>query len=130
VGSGQSATALYELELTGAGAACGRSTGDLGTVYVRYRNADSGGVEEISHRLERGSVGRRTPETSPRFFLAACAAEFAELLRGSEHAAGGSFEELRRVLERVAVRPELCRDARVRELLELVARAPGLPRAE
>jgi Ca-activated chloride channel family protein len=123
VGSGQSATALYELELQGAPEA------DLGTVYVRYRNVDTGRVEEISHRLEGAAVRARAPETDPRFFLAACAAEFAELLRESEHAAGGSFEQLRSVLERVAAQPALRNDSRVQELLELVRLAKGLPRA-
>jgi Ca-activated chloride channel family protein len=123
VGSGQSATALYELELQGAPGA------DLGTVFVRYRNVDTGGVEEISHRLEGASVRKRTPESDPRFFLAACAAEFAELLRGSEHAAGGSFDALRPVLEETAAQPALRGNARVQELLDLVRRAKGLPRA-
>ncbi len=128
VGSGQSATALYELELHGP--AGRRSTGDIGTVYVRYRDPDTGRVEEISHRLERSAIRRRTPKTAPRFFLAACAAEFAELLRASEHASGGSFDALRYTLEKVAVQPALRRDSRVRELLQLVRRAKGLPRAK
>jgi Ca-activated chloride channel family protein len=123
VGSGQSATALYELELQGLAEA------DLGTVYVRYRNVDTGRVEEISHRLEAAAVRTRTPETDPRFFLAACAAEFAELLRESEHTAGGSFDQLRSVLERVAAQPALRNNSRVQELLELVRLAKGLPRA-
>ncbi len=123
VGSGQSATALYEVELQGARGA------DLGTVYVRYRDVDSGRVEEISHRLEAASVRARTPESDPRFFLAACAAEFAELLRTSEHAAGGSFDALRETLERAASQPALRDNPRVQELLELVRRAKGLPRA-
>ena len=123
VGSGQSATALYELELHG------ELAGDLGTVYVRYRNIDTGEVEEISHRLERADLRKRTPETDPRFFLAACSAEFAEILRESEHASGGSLDNLRYVLEKVAVQPALRRDLRVRELLWLVRCAKGLPRA-
>jgi Ca-activated chloride channel family protein len=124
VGSGQSATALYELELQGAAEA------DLGTVHVRYRDVDSGRVEEVAHRLEAVAVRARTPESDPRFYLAACAAEFAELLRGSEHAAGGSFDALRAVIEQVAAQPALRGDLRVQELVELVRRAKGLPRAE
>ncbi|HOX06920.1 MAG TPA: von Willebrand factor type A domain-containing protein [Planctomycetota bacterium] len=123
VGSGQSATALYELELQGPADA------DLGTVYVRYKNVDTGRVEEISQRLEARSLRPRTPESDPRYYLAACAAEFAELLRDSEHAAGGSFDALRETLERAAAQPALRYDPRVVELLELVRKAKGLPRA-
>ena len=34
-----------------------------------------------THRLENDIVKRRSPESEPRYFLAACAAEFAEILR-------------------------------------------------
>jgi hypothetical protein len=74
-------------------------------------------------------VQARTPESDPRFYLAACAAEFAELLRESEHAAGGSFDALRAVLEKVAAQPALRGNPRVQELLDLVRKAKGLPRA-
>jgi Ca-activated chloride channel homolog len=128
VGSGQSATALYEIELFGNQAL--DSGNDLGTVYVRYRNIDSRRIEEISHRLRLSDRKKRTPASDPRFFLGACAAEFAELLRDSEHASGGSFSKLRRVLEEVVVHPAMKHDSRARELLLLVKKAQGLPRAK
>ncbi|HUS57686.1 MAG TPA: YfbK domain-containing protein, partial [Planctomycetota bacterium] len=128
VGSGQSATALYELELyEWAGDLAADAASGLGTVYVRYRNVDTGKVEEISHRLAGGLVSRPTPQTAGRFFLAAAAAEFAELLRESEHAKDGDINALRRLLQQAAVQLPL--DNRVQELLELVTRANGLPRA-
>jgi Ca-activated chloride channel family protein len=120
VGSAKSATALYEIEL-----APGSGRGlDLGTVYVRYRNLDTGGIEEISRRLAPSVLSRKTPEESPRLFLAACAAEAAELLRGSEHASGGSFAAVERVMRKV--RDELPLDARVRELHRMASRASSL----
>jgi len=131
VGSGQSATALYELELTDGAGELAADTAvalPMGTVYVRYRNLDTGNVEEISHRLDGGIVSRPTVQAAPRFYLAASAAEFAELLRQSEHAADGSLDALRGVLQQVAVQLPL--DNRVLELLDLVTRAKGLPRAE
>ena len=127
VGSGQSVTALYELELPGE-AGCIEVGGLIGTVYVRYRDLDSGKVRELSRRLDRRLIGRRTPETAPRFFLAAAAAEFAEILRQSEHAQGGTLEKVRRIVEEVAVRLPL--DQKVVELLHLIRRAEGLPRAQ
>jgi Ca-activated chloride channel family protein len=122
VGSGQSATALYEVELmpeTGEFA-----PPDLGTVHVRYRDLASDEVEAISVRLANGILRPRTPQYSPRFFLAACVAEFAELLRGSEHARDGSYADLRHVLEQVVV--ELPLDNKARELLSLVRQAQRL----
>lgn len=122
VGSGQSATALYEVELLPA--ADPAHAPDLGTVYVRYRDLESGQVEEISSRLENDLVRERTPADSPRFFLAACAAEFAELLRQSEHARDGSFADVRHLLEQVAA--ELPLDNQARALLDLVRKAQAL----
>ena len=125
IGSGQSATALYELELHDAEEVRGT---DLGTVFVRYRDLDSGKVEEISSRLEDGLVRERSPETDPRFYLAACVAEFAEILRGSEHAGDGSLEALEQVA--IGVANALPLDRRVRELVSWVRRAQGLPQAK
>lgn len=127
VGSGQSSTALYELELLPPDEAT-ESAADIGAVFVRYRNVETGRVEEISQPLGGGIVLTRTVEDSPRFYLAACAAQFAEILRGSEHARNGSLSMVRPVIQSVAA--ELPLDSRVQELAELVRRADGLPRAE
>jgi len=123
VGSGQSSTALYEIELLDPG-----NSLDLGTVFVRYRNAESDEVEEISTRLEPSIIARREPENAPRLYLAAAVAQFAEILRESEYARGGSIDGVRRILGEVAV--ELPLDQRVRELLRIVESAKGLPKAE
>ena len=134
VGSGQSATALYEVELIGPAVVAADDGGqpDLGTVYVRYENVASGAVEEIARPLRNELVAARTPRSDPLFFLAACAAEFAEVLRESEHVASrdvaASLSRVEAVLHEVA--GELPHDPRVAELLDLVQRAPGLPRGE
>jgi Ca-activated chloride channel family protein len=125
VGSGQSATALYELELHDG--ALGEDPGDLGTVYVRYRNTDTGAVEEISTRLETARIRKHTPRTAPRLYLAAAAAEFAEILRESEHAAGGNLRDVERIVGQVS--EQLPLDGRVKELQSLVRRCHGLPKA-
>ena len=121
VGSGQSSTALYEVELIGDEQA------DIGTVYVRYRNTDTEKIEEISQRLTSALIRERSPKEDPRFFLAAAAAEFAELLRDSEHATGGNLAKLQSILEQTV--PHLPLDEKAAELLDLVRRAQGLPRA-
>lgn len=125
VGSGQSATALYELELNGP--VLDPREADLGTVYVRYQNTDTGKVEEISSRLENAAIERRKPKSSPRFYLAAAAAQFAEILRGSEHARDGNLRAVESVLQDVA--NELPLDQQVKELLGCVRRAENLPPA-
>ncbi|MBE0535019.1 MAG: von Willebrand factor type A domain-containing protein [Phycisphaerae bacterium] len=124
VGSGQCSTALYELELTGGAAQSGE---DLGTVFVRYRNADSGQIEEISSRLSSDLVRKRTIADSPCFYLAAGAARFAELLRESEHAQNGSLKEVLWIVDQVAAALPLDRD--IRELYELIQEAENLPKA-
>lgn len=125
VGSGQSATAMYELELVGEPGP--EAYRDLGTVYVRYRNVETGAVEEINRRLESSMVRRRAVADAPRFYLAACAAQTAELLRGSEHAVRGNFADVQRVLTQVC--NVLPLDNRAAELLWMAQRAEQLPPA-
>jgi Ca-activated chloride channel family protein len=121
VGSGQSVTALYELSMAGAE----RDT--IATVYIRYRRTDNGKVEEIQRRITQADVAPSFDRTDARFRLAACIAEFAEILRGSPHADGNSFERLVETLQPLA--PEFSLDARVQELLRMVNSAGSLSRA-
>jgi len=116
---------LYELELLPVSP---DRTPDLGTVFVRYKDPDTDKVTEFASRLAPQIVRDRTPETDPRFFLAACVAEFAELMRGSEHARDGDL--LRLEQKTMAVANALPLDERVQELLLLVQKAQGLPRAQ
>jgi Ca-activated chloride channel family protein len=124
VGSGQSATALYELELIGDPR--DPDLPDPGTVYVRYRDLETDKVEEISTRILNSAIRPREPETDPRYFLAACAAELAEVLRGSPYAAESSPSTVAQVADRVAAGLPL--DPRVQEFLQVVTAAEGLPR--
>jgi Ca-activated chloride channel family protein len=130
VGSGQCSTALYEMELTGQPSEDQQD--DLGTVFVRYRDVETGRIEEISNRLKSSIVRRCTVESAPRFFLAAGAARFAEILRQSEHAQAaqaswgdGSLKDVLRVMEQVNQALPLDRD--VRELTDLIREAEHLP---
>jgi len=125
VGSGQSATALYEVELLDAPTPDGQA--DLGTVRVRYQDVDTNEVEEIAYGLPSVMIQRTSPRANPRLYLAAAAAEFAELLRESPHARGATLESIERVL--IDVTNALPLDTRAAELLNLVRTAKGLPRA-
>ncbi|MEX2215678.1 MAG: von Willebrand factor type A domain-containing protein [Phycisphaeraceae bacterium] len=122
VGSGQSSTALYEVELVGQ-----EDGADLGTVFVRYRNTDTNEIEEIAQRITSSMMKNRSPRSDARFYLAACAAEFAEILRESEHAKGADWTRMRSLLEQAV--SQLPLDEKAAELLELATRAQGLPRA-
>ena len=122
VGSGQSVTALYELELASGVA----PTSLLGTVRIRYRRTDTGKSEEIETPLPAESVLRPAHKASAHFRVAACAAEFAEQLRGSPHAAGGRFQDVADYLRPAAL--ELALDTRVKELLELILAMDAMKR--
>ena len=75
VGAGHSVTALYELKLHDG------ASGNVGTVFVRYENSDSGQIVETSQTLQRSDLLSRFDDASTSFQLAAVVAEFAEILR-------------------------------------------------
>jgi len=132
VGSGQSVTALYEVELVAdvvdRPAARSSVANALATVRVRYCRIDTGGIEEIEHTIWASDVASAFDRADARFRLAASAAEFAEILRGSPLALGSDFEDVARVLRPAAL--ELNLDTRVQELLRLVHGAGSLSRGE
>ena len=118
VGAGHSVTALYELKLHDD------ADGALATVAVRYEDPDSGDVSELTRELKRGDLTDDFKEASPRFQLAAVVAEYAELLRGSYWAQGGSLSAV--VPEAKRVRDMLAGDVRVAEFADLAARTEKL----
>ncbi len=122
VGSGQSATALYELELQGSAREA------IGVVRVRYRDLASGKIEEIAEPVSADCLKPSFDSADVRLRLAACVAEFAEILRGSPFAEGSEFRDVAAALRPVAL--ELSIDGRVQELLRLVQNAGGLSRGE
>jgi len=123
VGSGQSVTALYEVELADT-----TSRAPVCTVRVRYRRVDTGAVEEIEDVLKASNMENDFRLADSRFRLAACAAEFAEILRASPYAAGSEYAHVAAVLRPVAL--ELDLDNRVQELLRLVQGAGSMSRGE
>jgi Ca-activated chloride channel family protein len=128
VGSGQSVTALYELELNPAimhqVAKTAKRDDVVATVRVRYRRVDTGVVEEIEHAVRRSDIINRFDDAPMRFKLAASVAEFSEIMRGSHFARGSSFQDVANVLRPVAL--ELKLDRYVQELLRLVEGADGM----
>jgi len=123
VGGSQAVTALYEFQSDSAI----EEIAPLGTVRVRYRDAISGHVAEIEKKILPSDLRPQFEAADARFKLAACIAEFAEILRGSPFADGSTFEDVAKVLRPVAL--ELNNDPQVQELLSLVHSASSLPRA-
>lgn len=121
VGSGQSVTALYQVELQGD------ANEPIGTVRVRGRNLETGRVEELERAITAADFAPSFEQADARFRLAAAAAEFAEILRGSPYAAGAGCADVAKVLRPVAL--ELSLDQKVQELLRLVNAAGGAPQA-
>ena len=71
VGSGQSVTALYEVELKD-------SRDVVATVRLRYRRTDNNRVEEIDRAVTAADLKADFDKADARFRLAACVAEFSE----------------------------------------------------
>ena len=112
VGAGQSATALYEITVAGNPAE------PLGTVRLRWKDVETGKVEERAVPLKAddryGSF-----ETAPvRFRLAAGVAEFADLLRRNPNTAGTTVRDVAAVLRPVGL--ELNLDQQVQDLVRMV----------
>ena len=124
VGSGQSVTALYELELDDDAEARKQP---LAIVRIRYRRTDTGAVEEVTQPVTMKAFVSSFDESDTRFRLGACAAEFAEILRGSEFAAGSEYSDVAAVLAPVAL--DLGLDGRVQEFLRMVQSAGSMARA-
>jgi Ca-activated chloride channel family protein len=123
VGSGQSVTALYEIERA-ALAPRAAAEAPLGMVRVRYRPATGGPVAEISRPILAADLAASFQSTRPQFRVAACAAAFAERLRGSPYANGFSFADVANVIRPAVM--EFTLDARLADLLRLIEAADRL----
>ncbi len=88
VGAGHSITALYEIALEGEKL---DSNAVIATVYIRYQDADTREVVEISKDITIGDQYPTLDDAPATFRLHAAAAEFAELLRESYWAQDGSY---------------------------------------
>ena len=123
VGAGHSVTAIYEIKLHN------NAVGQLATVSIRHEDPDTGHVTEVNEAITTDALKRIFEEATPTFQLAAAAAEFAEILRGSFWAQEGSLKNVHQTLE--GVLPHL--EAKTREhslrneeLLSLVHKAHRL----
>ncbi|MDZ4198455.1 MAG: von Willebrand factor type A domain-containing protein [Kiritimatiellia bacterium] len=122
VGSGQSVTALYEVEWIDA------PREPLGTVRIRYQDVETGRIEEHSRRITESDRQVSFDAAPPRYRLAVLAAEFAEQLRGSPYTAGVSLREVGDAARKLSM--ELSVDPGVRDFVRRILQAEQLPSAE
>lgn len=97
IGAGHEVTALYEIKLHK-----NVRRGDIGTVYIRYKDPDYvEEVSEINYTMTTRVFEKSFEQTTPEFQLAACAAEFSEILRKSYWAKGSKPEDVLKVASRL-----------------------------
>ena len=96
----------------------------IATIRVRYKDPDTGHVTELEQRVTDANSFANFAAAPARFRIAACAAEFAELLRVSPYTAGTDFATVAQTLRPAAM--ELPLDQRVQELLRMIETAGSL----
>ncbi len=126
--------ALYEIKLSDEAERCLDGRGkrneplSLGVLRLRYEKPEqdrrAGQVVELERRITTADLTRGIERTDARLRLAALAAEFAEILRGSYWARDGRLTDLIGPAARLA--EELPRDEAARELARLIERAARL----
>jgi Ca-activated chloride channel family protein len=89
VGAGHSITALYELALDNPDV-----DGVIATVYIRYEDAETREIVEVSRDITTADVLASIDEAPANFRLHAAVAEFSELLRDSYWAQDGNYVDL------------------------------------
>lgn len=115
IGAGHSVTALYELVLTE------QASGDLLNVQLRWADPDSGVVSEIARPFNSEELGTDLLAAPAGLKLAAAAATFAEILRGSPYAGNLNLANARELAQLAAA--DLPNDPGAQELLRLITEA-------
>ncbi len=110
VGSGHEVTALYEVKFKEK-----PSSDRVGTIFVRYKDPDDmEQVTEINREIQRKDFRADFAECSHEYRLAACAAEFSEILRKSYWAKGSKLDDVLKLAK------DLVYENESQELIELM----------
>jgi Ca-activated chloride channel family protein len=121
IGSGHQVTALYEIKLKEG------ASGQIGQVFVRFKDPESFEVTEVSRPISSDIFRPTFAAASTDFKLAAAAAEFAEILRGSYWAKGGDLAEVLGIARTVEHERS---SQQVIELMDLIAKAAEMKQAD
>ena len=119
INAGHSVTALYELVLTREAY---RTDDAFATVRLRWEDAETGNVEEISGGVGSDLLASRFSRTDEHFQVAATVAAYAELLRGSRYVEA-DLEDILDEAESIELR-----DEDFDEFIDLVREAMRLER--
>lgn len=122
IGAGHSVTALYELKLWPDKA------GRLADVRVRYKDAEGKNVREVARKIATSDSAGRFEDAPDSLKLAACTAEFAEILRKSYWARGSRLDDVLALAK--DCRGRFDNRADVKELVKLIEKARRLKSAE
>ena len=120
--AGHTVTALWEVELREG------SKGRVATAYISFEDPVTGETRRISRDLDRSEFGTMFEQASTRFQLSAVVAEYAEILRQSHRAVGGSLTEVRKEAQRLSAL--LPADPDIAEFVYLVSRAEQVSNAD
>ena len=110
----EAATALYQVEVLPQG------SGEIGDVYVRFRDAASGEMVERSWTIRHDAQAPRFDRATPSLQLAGVAALVAEKLNESALAKQFKLGDFAGVVN--SLRGHYAREARVQELVVLYGR--------
>jgi autotransporter-associated beta strand protein len=114
----EAAVALYQVEVIPDG------EGELGEVFVRFRETATGNMVERSWTLAYAPQPPAFSRATPSMKLAGTAAFLAEKLRGGDLAAQIRLDELAPAVN--ALRSDYAQDARVQDLVTMFAQARRL----
>ncbi|MFA6287677.1 MAG: von Willebrand factor type A domain-containing protein [Opitutaceae bacterium] len=114
----EAAVALYQVEVLPGG------EGELGEVFVRFRDAATGNMVEHSWTLAYVPQPPAFARSTPSMKLAGTAAFLAEKLRGGDLASQIRLEEFAPVVN--TLRSDYAHDARVKDLVTMFAQARRL----
>ena len=120
--AGHTVTALWEVEFDE-----GATESRVATAYISFEDPVSGETRVISRDIDRSEFGTTFKQASPGFQLSAVVAEYAEILRQSHWAQGGSLTEVRQEAQRVSAL--LPADPDIAEFVYLVSRAEQVSNA-
>lgn len=118
IGAGHAVTGLYELDLVDA------PEGKLADVRLRYKEPTSDTSELLEYTANAEDRYASFDDAPDRFRLAAGVAEFAEILRGTNHSTGSRFGDVYTTVDEATA--GALSDPSTFELLDLVDRASRL----
>ncbi len=115
IGGGHASTALYELKLHTT-----KPNKQIGELFVRYKDPETKKVAEVSYPFTTNALTPTFEQTGNDFKLAAAAAEYAEILRGSYWAKGSDMKDVLSVVTGLYIDTS---DPDILELMGLITKA-------